>query len=93
MIQKKFLVLYDEDQTAQLLGYPLPLSPLEFDILFRIAASTLIEPEALVERLHHAIPLSTLSVHIHNINKKAFDISGRKLIAHVCDGYSLYLQM
>ena len=93
MLQKKFLVLYDEDQTAQLLGYPLPLSPLEFDILFRIAATTLIEPESLIERLHHAIPLSMLSLHIHNINKKAFAISGRKLVAHVCDGYSLYLQM
>ena len=93
MLQKNFLVLYDEDKTAQLCGYPLKLSALEFDLLYAIAASTLIDAKDLVENLHHALAITTVPVHIHAINKKAFDISGRKLIASAVGGYAIYRQM
>ena len=93
MLQRKFLVLYEEDRTAQLLGYPLALSPLEFDLLYAITESTLIDAHELVERLHHALSVTTVPVHVHAINKKAFAISGRKLIASAAGGYAIYLQM
>ena len=93
MLQKNFLVLYDEDKTAQLCGYPLALSPLEFDLLYAIAEATLIDAHALVERLHRALAVTTVPVHVHTINKKALDISGRKLIASVAGGYAIYRQM
>ena len=93
MLQKNFLVLYDEDKTAQLLGYPLSLSPLEFDLLYAIADATLIDAPALVERLKGALALTTVPVHVHAINKKAFAISGRKLVAYTAGGYAIYLQM
>ena len=93
MLQKNFLVLYDEDKTAQLCGYPLSLSALEFDLLYAIAASTLIDAHELVGQLHHALAVTTVPVHVHTINKKAFEISGRKLIASAAGGYAIYRQM
>ncbi len=93
MLQRKFLVLWDEDRTAQLLGYPLALSPLEFDLLYAIASSTFIDAPTLVERLHHALAITTVPVHVYAINQKAFAISGRKLIASAAGGYAIYLQM
>ena len=93
MLQRNFLILWEEDHTAQLLGYPLVLSPLEFDLLYTIASSTLIDAPTLVERLHHALAVTTVPVHIHEINKKAYEISGRKLVAHAAGGYAIYLQM
>ena len=93
MLQKNFLVLYDEDKTAQLCGYPLKLSALEFDLLYAIAEATLISADELVARLHRATALTTVPVHVHTINKKALDISGRKLIASTQDGYAIYLHM
>lgn len=93
MLQNRFLVLHKEERSAYLLGYPLSLSPLEFDLLYTIADEPLIDAPALVERLHHALAITTVPVHIHAINKKAYEISGRKLIAHAEDGYAIYLQM
>ena len=93
MLQRKFLVLYEEDHTAQLLGYPLALSPLEFDLLYAITEATFIDAQELVERLNRALSVTTVPVHVHAINKKAFAISGRKLVASVAGGYAIYLQM
>lgn len=93
MLQKNFLVLNEETRTAQLLGYPLSLSPLEFDLLYAIAAEPLLDAPALVDRLHHALAITTVPVHVHAINKKATAISGRKLVVYAADGYALYLQM
>lgn len=93
MLQKNFLVLYEEERRAQLLGYPLSLSPLEFDLLRAIADEPLLDAPTLVERLNRAIAVTTVPVHVHAINKKAEAISGRKLIVFAADGYVLYQQM
>ena len=93
MLQKNFLVLYDEDKTAQLCGYPLALSPLEFDLLYAIADATLIDAAGLCECLHRACSLTSLPVHVHAINKKAIALCGRKLIASTTEGYAIHMQM
>jgi hypothetical protein len=66
---------------------------LEFDLLYAITEQPLLCAEELVKRLHHALAVTTVPVHIHAINKKAAAISGRKLVVFAADGYALYLQM
>ena len=93
MLQRRFLVFSEKDRSAQLLGYPLKLSPAEYDLLYLIAEATYIEKAELARLVENAIAPGSIAVHVHGINKKAKKISGRQLVVYVQNGYTLYQQM
>lgn len=83
--------LRGDDETGQihLLGFPLTLSARERTILFSLLRK---HPLSSAELRRIASPSMTkngLSVHVHNINKKAQAISGRKLILSADGVYDL----
>lgn len=78
MIQRRFLVL--DDNQVYLMGYPLPLSPTERQILTFLCTDPCPTPERIQASLDREISRACLNVHIYSINKKAKAISGRLLV-------------
>ena len=68
------------DNEVYLLGYKLKLSPTERMLLCEILQKS----GASIEELHHlltdGVSQGNIAVHINSINKKATNISGRKLV-------------
>ena len=77
-INFNFLNIIDKD--VYLIGYKLKLSPTERTLLCEIA----LKKGASIEELHHllteGVNPGNIAVHINSINKKANNISGRKLV-------------
>ena len=75
--------MLDDGRSALLLGYKLTLTKSEYIILSAIASQN--EPlsrERILELCFkdRALKPVNIGVHVYNINKKAADISGRKLV-------------
>ncbi len=88
LIHVEHLYIDPDSGESVLLGYPLVLSALEFKLLKAIA---LAYPKAVSrdDLCHeHNISQNSLAVHISSINKKAAQISERRLVLF-CDGYLL----
>ena len=68
------------DNEVYLIGYKLKLSPTERAILESIAKSGSASIEDLLPLLSDGVSRGNIAVHINSINKKAENISGRKLI-------------
>lgn len=85
--QYMFLTVDEEIEKILLLGYELKLSPTEFEILNIIFDERPIPAPLILEKLKKPTTQKSLSVHISSINKKAFDITGRKFISNTALGY------
>ena len=68
------------EKEAYLIGYKLKLSPTERAILLEIADKNGASIEDLLPLLSEGVSRGNIAVHINSINKKATNISGRKLI-------------
>ena len=77
-ITVNFLNISDDD--VYLIGYKLKLSPTERAILCEIAKGKGASIEDLLPILSVGVSRGNIAVHINSINKKAENISGRKLI-------------
>lgn len=77
-MQIRFLEI-DEEQ-AYLLGFPLKLTPTEHRFLLFIAQNSFASANDLIPLLRTNASRGNISVHICEINKKAYAISGRKLV-------------
>lgn len=63
------------------LGYALKLTPTERKVLTAICENGRIDVEGIIAACGlHARGRGNVSVHVHSINKKAYDVGGRKLI-------------
>ena len=68
------------DNEVYLIGYKLKLSPTERTLLYEIANGGGASIEELLPLLSDGVSRGNIAVHINSINKKAENISGRKLI-------------
>ena len=78
-----YLAINLEERSVRYLGYILPLTATEFEILRAIAlAEKEIDKQTVVSLVADRVKISaqSLSVHICSINKKARGIGGRNLI-------------
>ena len=69
----------DNDE-VYLIGFKLKLSPTERKILSEIASRNEASIDELLYLLSDGVSRGNIAVHINSINKKAENISGRKLI-------------
>lgn len=76
----KFNFLNIDDNEVFLIGYKLKLSPTERTLLCEIANNKSASIEELLPLLSNGVSRGNIAVHINSINKKATNISGRKLI-------------
>ena len=83
----RFLSLDTDSHSALLLGYPLHLSPTEFAVLSLIIKSAPISAKEISELLK--ISRKSVPVHVHTINKKAYEISARRLVDSSYSAYTL----
>ena len=72
---------------AYLIGYKLKLSPTERAILFEIANKKSASIDELLPLLSSGVSRGNIAVHINSINKKAYAVSGRKLVLFENDRY------
>ena len=72
---------------AYLIGYKLKLSPTERAILFEIANKKSASIDELLPLLSSVVSRGNIAVHINSINKKAYAVSGRKLVLFENDRY------
>ncbi len=86
-MQVRFLTV-DRNETF-LLGYRLKLSSTEQKLLYEIAQGGRSGVEDLLPLLNAGVGRGNVAVHINSINKKAENISGRKLIIHEDSQYKL----
>ena len=70
-----------------LIGYKLKLSPTERAILLEIAQNTGASIDELMPLLSDGVSRGNIAVHINAINKKAFSVSGRRLVLFENDRY------
>ncbi len=99
LYDKNLLILYEsegrkirmmrDEKRALILGYEIFLTRSEYLILHRLSKSeSPISRESFAN--DHGLTYSSIPVHISNINKKAFPITGRKLIiGNRCGEYSI----
>ena len=78
---------------AYLIGYKLKLSPTERAILLEIAKNTGASIDGLLPLLSEGVSRGNIAVHINSINKKAFGISGRRLVLFENDRYIINSHM
>ena len=72
------------------IGYELKLTPTEHKVLAAIYKSKRIGVEEIISECGlHARGRGNVSVHVHSINKKAYDIGGRKLVVFEGGMYGL----
>ena len=72
---------------AYLIGYKLKLSPTERAILLEIAQNAGAAIDELMPLLSDGVSRGNIAVHINAINKKAFSVSGRRLVLFENDRY------
>lgn len=72
---------------AYLIGYKLKLSPTERAILLEIAQNAGAAIDELMPLLSDGVSRGNIAVHINAINKKAFGVSGRRLVLFENDRY------
>ena len=72
---------------AYLIGYKLKLSPTERAILLEIAQNAGATIDELMPLLSDGVSRGNIAVHINAINKKAFGVSGRRLVLFENDRY------
>lgn len=94
ILTHRFLFWDSNTNQFHLLGYHLSLSPKEREILLalmeaRADGTDILSIETLSQRKQINASARSISVHVCSINKKAFDISGRKLIQFSDGGYTL----
>ena len=75
-----FNYLIINDNEVYLIGYKLKLSPTERMLLCTITENKSASIEELLPLLSDGVSRGNIAVHINSINKKAYNISGRKLI-------------
>lgn len=85
----RFLTDSQDPRCFYLLGYPLRLSPTEGEILHCLLERESIHPETLRHLPSRTLSRNCLSVHVHAINQKAYEISGRRLVLCLGDEYRL----
>ena len=86
-ITVNFLSISDDE--VYLIGYKLKLSPTERAILYEIANNKGASIEDLLPLLSDGVSRGNIAVHINSINKKAENISRRKLILFDGEKYIL----
>lgn len=86
-MQYRFLVWDEKQNEVRLLGYTLRLSPAERQIIEILFHREFVTAEDFHRFSKPTIPKSSIPAHIYAINKKAFAISGRKLIVFEKDHY------
>ena len=79
-MQIRFLTI--KETGVFLLGFPLKLTPTEKRFLIKIAEDEAISADGLLALLPHHVSRGNITVHINSINKKAYAISGRKLVVY-----------
>lgn len=89
----RFLSESPQPNCFYLLGYPLRLSPTESAILHKLLAAVSLPIEELCILPTKTLSKRCLAVHIHAINQKAMEISGRRLILFLEDSYRLIHNM
>ena len=78
------------------LGYPLSLTDTEFAILriLTLCCGNTLSPTEILHRCALSSSVRSVSLHIHNINRKAREIGGRNLVKnHKNKGYFLNDEM
>ncbi len=85
-MQKRFLVWDEQQNEYRILGYVLSLTPLEGQIVQILLKRDFASMEEIREASARPMSRQGIPVHVHNINQKAFDITGRRLIVFD-DGY------
>lgn len=78
-----------EDTEVHLLGYKLKLSPAERKILTEIAKNEGMTIDDLLPLLSEGVSRGNIAVHINSINRKAENISERKLVLFDGEKYIL----
>ena len=86
-MQYRFLVWDEKQNEVRLLGYTLRLSPAERQIIEILFHREFVTAEEFHQFSKPTISKASICTHIHAINKKAFAISGRKLIVFETDHY------
>lgn len=76
-----------EEKDAYLIGYELKLSPAERNFILEITSKNGATIDELLSLLPKDVSRGNVAVRINSINKKAFSISGRKLILFENDKY------
>lgn len=79
-MQYRFLAWDEKQNEARLLGYTLPLSPAERQIIEILFHREFVTAEDFHQFSRPSLSQGSIPVHIYSINKKAAAISGRKLI-------------
>ena len=77
-MQNRFLII--DDDISQLLGYPLKLTPTEHTLLYAILQCGKANIDFLCSMLNDGVSRSNVAVHVNAINRKAYRLSGRKLV-------------
>jgi DNA-binding response OmpR family regulator len=85
-MQIRFLTV---DSDVRLLGFPLRLTPTENKLLSAIAENGRMTVEALSALLHEGVSRGNVAVHINAINRKAKEISSRRLIIFKGNAYQI----
>jgi len=78
-----------DGEKSFLLGFPLKLTPTERRILLSIAENDSVSADELIPLLKTNVSRTNISVHICEINRKAYSISGRKLVLFEAGSYKL----
>lgn len=89
----RFLVWDEARNEIRLLGYTLHLSPSERQIIEILFLREFVTVDEFHRFSKPTLPKSSIPVHICSINKKAFAISGRKLIGFEKDYYRFIAAM
>lgn len=84
-----FLTDSEDPSCFYLLGYPLRLSPTQRVILHTLLQRESSSSEELRRLPHKTLTKNCLAVHVHAINQKAYEISGRRLVLCLGDEYRL----
>ena len=92
-VSYRFLSDTQDPNRFLLLGYPLKLSPTESAILHKLLAEISVSVEELCVLPAKTLSTRCLAVHVHAINQKAMEISGRRLILFLEDSYRLIHNM
>jgi hypothetical protein len=85
-MQRRFLVI---DEEIRLLGFPLDLTPSESILLRAIAENEKMSVDELSLLLRDGVSRGNVAVHINAINRKAKDISSRKLVIFSHGSYEI----
>ena len=85
----RFLSASPQPNVFYLLGYPLKLSPIESAIVSKLLSEHSLSIDELCVLPTKTLSKQCLAVHVHAINQKAEQISGRRLILFLADCYRL----